>query len=125
MNVFFLLIIIVFPFSFQTIIEETAFEDKLLKEHQNKTISLQPRMCLVGDKFQQIIVHTVEQKYFFEDPIEALNCCFKCFLALNTEYPRESNHLWEFLQKKLFEVNTQFDKNYTTISSFICSINNI
>lgn len=109
-------------FHSQTPSQESEFEEKWHKEDKQKCG--QVRMCIIGEHLPTAtaVVRTVSHKYIFTDPIKALECCFKIFMALETEYPRASDHLWEFVQKCLFNVYTIFDKNYTTVTSFMNSI---
>lgn len=102
--------------------EEILFEEKIRKDHTTNQLTLKPRICIIGSKLETAVVRTVSQKYTFNDPVQALECCFKIFLSLNTKYPRDSDHVWEFIQKKLFMVNTSFDKNYTSVETFISTI---
>lgn len=104
----------------------SEFESRLQEEHrlQPKT-HLQPRVYIVGDDNVKAVVTTVTHQYHFDDPISAVNCCFHIFLGLDAQYPRQSDHLWEFLQKAVYELKTPHDINYITTDTFISDISRI
>lgn len=106
---------------FQSASEETKFEEHLLKKHrENPAEELQPRIYVCGDfKNCRGCVTTVTTKYYFENPIEAFDVCFKVFFALHANYPREAVHVWEFIQKALYKISHPHDKNYTTITNLL------
>lgn len=98
---------------FQTAAEETSFEENLKK---NNNGPIQPRCYIIGELENcKGCVITTTTKYMFNNPIEAIDACFKIFQGLNTEYPRESEHIWEFLQKAIYNITTSSDKNYNSV----------
>lgn len=107
----------------QTSAEEISFEENL----KNKcNAPVQPRCYVIGE-FEncKASVITTTTKYMFNNPIEAIDACLKIFQALNAEYPRESEHIWEFLQKSVYNIQTDFDKNYNSVLILLNDLKNI
>lgn len=109
-------------FIFQSTSEETAFEAKL----KNSNSISQPR-CFIFGPFENCkgCVVTITTKYYYDNPIEAVSTCFKVYQALNSIYPRESSHVWEFLQKSVYKITTNFDKNYDSVTRLLNQIENL
>ncbi|XP_016663981.2 uncharacterized protein LOC107885069, partial [Acyrthosiphon pisum] len=54
-----------------------------------------------------------------ETPLKAVDICFKSFFALNLSYPTECDHVWEFVQKFFYDINTNHDKQYQSVDNTI------
>lgn len=63
-----------------------------------------------------------KQKYTCENPIKAIESCFKCLMALNC-FPYSCEHVWGFLQKLIYKIKPI--KNYKKVNSFVKEINQI
>lgn len=40
-------------------------------------------------------------------------------MGLNTKYPREAEHVWEFVQKGIYNINTAYDRNFNSVLNLI------
>jgi len=60
--------------------------------------------------------YVIINKYQFkvETPMKAVDLAFKSFFSLNLNYPKESEHLWEFIQKYFYNITTDHDKQFTS-----------
>lgn len=69
-------------------------------------------------------VTLINKKYYFEDPIKAIEACFHLYYALDLTYPVECVNVWTFLQVYIFGVPLQSNnKNKPTLSS-VNTVNN-
>jgi len=99
----------------------------LNKENKASTFGLtvQPYVTLLcSDPSNEFIVaasYVVINKFVYsvETPLKAVDICFKTFFALNLDYPKESNHIWQFIQQFLYEITTKTDKNYQSVNLII------
>lgn len=88
-------------------------------------LTVQPYVTLLcSDLTNQFIVsasYVVINKYVFkvETPLKAVDICFKSFFALNLNYPKESDQIWEFIQKKIYDISTKVDKQYQSVNNII------
>jgi len=99
----------------------------LNKENKASTFGLtvQPYVTLLcSDPSNEFIVaasYVIINKFVYsvETPLKAVDICFKTFFALNLNYPKESNHIWQFIQQFLYEITTKTDKNYQAVNHII------
>lgn len=45
-----------------------------------------------------------KQKYYFDNPLDAIERCFYHFWGLDIQYPPKANHIWYFIQKSIFNI---------------------
>lgn len=43
-------------------------------------------------------------------------------ITFNAKYPVECEAIWHFIQKGLFKLETQFDKNLTAVNAFLSDV---
>ena len=87
--------------------------------------TLQPFIIIVVSSYHEITNYLViadSTIYKLNSILASVDCCFKIFLTLNDEYPVESSGIWYFIQKGFFEINTPWDKNYTSVSALLSDI---
>lgn len=53
---------------------------------------------------------------------KAVEACLKAIFVLNAEYPKESRHVWQFVQTVLFELKTKYDKSFTAVNTLISDL---
>lgn len=63
-------------------------------------------MAIVGDvnNIESIYVIINEVKYHFDSFTRALEILFKSFHALDIKYPKESKHVWIFIEEAFFDL---------------------
>lgn len=97
-----------------------------IKERREKLsnfkLTLQPQAIIIGPSETDItnslvIVDTIQYKV--ESPLKAIDIAFKCIHALHAEYPKESEQVFLFLQKVIYNINTKYDKKYSAVSTLI------
>lgn len=92
--------------------------DKLLKHGKQ---GLQPFVAVIGPTLQDIrqtFVHLYdEHRYEVEDPLTAVDLVFKCVHAIHTPYAFESQQIWQFIQRAIFEI--PFDLVHNTYYSAV------
>ena len=74
--------------------------------------TLQPFILAVGNDVQnlkEIFVYIDGMKYCMDSPLQALDVCFKSFLALNAQYPKTGQQIWNFIQKYIYNIHTDVD----------------
>ena len=61
---------------------------------------------MIGDLCNPTAAITVADKIFYiENPIDTLKICFDIFCGLNISYPIEANHIWIFIERRVFNLN--------------------
>ena len=78
--------------------------------------TLQPFIVAVGeiDNLTSIYVYIDGTKYLMESSLKAVDVCFKCFQALNANYPSTGQQVWNFLQRYIYKIHTDFDDKSST-----------
>lgn len=68
---------------------------------------LHPRIVIVGDLLSDFYCYVILQhrKYYFENPLKAIETCFHFFCGLNINYPIECRYIWLFLERAVFKLN--------------------
>jgi len=46
--------------------------------------------------------------------MKAVDLGLKSFFSLNLNYPKESEHVWEFIQKCFYNITNDHDKRFTS-----------
>lgn len=75
-------------------------------------IESQPKIYFIGDSKNIISMAYVEicgKRFKFNNPLQAVEVCFQCFITINIKYPKYSTHVWIFIQQAIFDVNTPWD----------------
>ncbi|KAL4719140.1 hypothetical protein ACJJTC_006172 [Scirpophaga incertulas] len=81
-------------------------------------MTLQPFIVVVGPTLKTISARYIvlnNLRYEMPSMIKSVDACFKLIFALNAEYPAESKHVWQFIQRVLYKMTTKFDKIFTTV----------
>lgn len=111
-------------FEFQTIEQLPA----LLQERQltldRYKLPDQPIPMFIGsvDNIVSCQVMVNEHRYSLPTPLKALDLCYKTFFVLNAAYPKESAHIWTYLQTFIYEMNDDSTKNYTSVNKLISAL---
>ncbi|XP_055372226.1 uncharacterized protein LOC129606133 [Condylostylus longicornis] len=93
-----------------------------------KKETLQPFIAFIGDTFASIqnayvIIDNIIYK--LDNPISAIDVCFKCFSALHAKFPQHCFPVWQFIQLYIYEIQTEFDKKFTTLNSLITDLDQL
>lgn len=66
-----------------------------------------PHLVLIGDFVSNTSCYLslYNRKYYFIDPIKAVEVCFSFFCGLNIKYPIECKPIWVFLERLVFNLN--------------------
>lgn len=110
----------------ETLHEATLKINELLKTCRNEKITLQPMIICIGKKLDAVEFYVLldDFKYHCDSFLESLDLNFKIFHVFNLEYPKENYNLWLFIQKYLFNIDTNFDNNVPIINSIISDFHN-
>lgn len=98
------------------------------EKYEKLKITLQPLPIIIGrdlDNIEASYVNVNNVLYNIDNPLKAVDICFKIYHVLNASYPVECEHVWLFLQKLVYAINTPYDKNFVSVNSFISDITNI
>lgn len=82
--------------------------------------TLQPFPAVVGgggtyDSY--VVLDSV--RYRVDNPLEAVDTCFKLYQALHAQYPCYSSHSWLFVQKALYNITTKWDAQVPNVETAI------
>lgn len=81
---------------------------------------MKPRLYFVGQLPKPCVTVVIGNKKYTYNTIEGFEIVFKSFLALKTGYPDETTHIWQFVQKELYEIEVgQEDKQIASVKAFI------
>jgi hypothetical protein len=78
---------------------------------------IQPFIILCGNVENITASYTFidDQLYMTDSPVKALDLTFKIIFALNTQYSPECCNVWTFIQKYVYEINTDCDKHFSSL----------
>ncbi|XP_055377133.1 uncharacterized protein LOC129609226 [Condylostylus longicornis] len=99
--------------SFTMPVSQASDVDKIIAEKRTNCIkeksTLQPFIVIVGKEFEYNMFYVCldDIKFAFESYVETIQFCFKLMYTLNLKYPNESVSFWTFIQKFLFDIQTQ------------------
>lgn len=87
----------------------------------------QPLPVIIGDNYNTVkcIVRINSVLYSVENCIKAIDICFKSCHVLNAKYSYQSEHVWFFLEKYAYGLETKWDKHFTSVSSLISDLDQI
>lgn len=71
-----------------------------------------PRIYLIGDCIRTVSFAYMDfygRRHIFQNPLQAIEVCFRCFMGSYTKYPKSCEHVWLFLQKLIFQISTPED----------------
>lgn len=86
----------------------------------------QPIVIIIGETLDEITESFVlieEILYKFKTIFEAVDNCFKIIHGLKMRYPDQSKHVWIFLQKVVFKIETS-EQEYISINALISELQN-
>lgn len=63
-----------------------------------------------------------ELKYHVPTVRKAVDVCFKSFQVFNAKYPVECENVWYFLQRGVYEIETEFDCKSPLVLTILNSI---
>ncbi|KAJ8735850.1 hypothetical protein PYW07_007470 [Mythimna separata] len=102
-------------------VEITRKRDKLME----MDLQMQPFVIAVVSPNKSITArYIVINNITYEMPTitKAVEACLKAIFVLNAEYPKESRHVWQFVQTVLFELKTKYDKSFTAVNTLISDL---
>lgn len=90
-------------------------EEKLIRVDE----ILQPSMVIIGESLDTI--NTVccidQQLYQFDSIIRGFDVVFKIIHVLNAKYLKEAEQCWIIVQKNIYNLSTEWDKELITTST--------
>lgn len=114
---------------FITYVKSNAEVQETITRRRDKFIglghTLQPFIIIVGPSLNNILNYFVivdDTFYQLNSITDSVDCCFKIMITFNAEYPVECEAIWHFIQKGLFKLETQFDKNLTAVNAFLSDV---
>uniref|UniRef100_A0A6P7H2X1 Uncharacterized protein LOC114346295 n=1 Tax=Diabrotica virgifera virgifera TaxID=50390 RepID=A0A6P7H2X1_DIAVI len=105
------------------------FENKLTElraKYYSKGTTLQPLIVVVGYSADQITNYFLYfDKYcqHHDSYLSCLDTCFKLFHVLSLEYPQAAYGPWYFIQKYIYEIETEYDRPLPSVSSLVAYLN--
>lgn len=99
---------------------------KRIEERKTSDESPQPIVIIIGETLDEIFESYVlieDVLYKFKTIFEAVDMCFKIIHGLKLRYPDQSKHIWIFLQKVIFNIETS-EQEYISINAFISELQN-
>lgn len=55
----------------------------------------------------------------------AIDCLFKLYQIFNFKYPTESEAVWQFIQKYLYNIETPFDDAFPAVNLLMKALGNL
>lgn len=84
--------------------------NEILHMHNSHKIELKPFVVINGPTLSNISSAYVifdKYKYKVSTTTSAVNLCFQCMKVLHEKYSSVSNHLWQFLESEVYEMNVE------------------
>lgn len=69
------------------------------------------------EKPTRFVIKINEYMYNIHTIVKGIDLCFKTYFALNAEHPRECEQVFMFLQKHIYELNTDHDTNFVSVTA--------
>ncbi|XP_071837036.1 uncharacterized protein [Apostichopus japonicus] len=88
------------------------FKEERHTECRNHSVTWQPQVVVIGTSVldvQQVFVFLNNIVYSVPSVVKGIDVCFKTFQVFNIEYPLECKSLWTFLQRGIYNIETQYD----------------
>lgn len=85
----------------------------------------QPLPVIVGNNLVNIEASYVAINtllFKVETPLEAVDTCFKIIHTLNVKYSVEAEVPWTFIQRYIYEIMSEHNKQYICVNSLIADI---
>ncbi|XP_034935764.1 uncharacterized protein [Chelonus insularis] len=113
-----------FLFHAETIDELQPYIESKIRIYKQHKLTLQPFVVIIGllDNIESSFVVINDQRYVLPTPLKAIDTCFKIIHALNATYSVECEHVWEFLEKYIYEV-TKKTSSFTCVNRLISDLN--
>lgn len=51
--------------------------------------------------------------------VASIDLCFKIIHVYNLQFSKDCGQVWEFIQKYLYGIKTDFDENFSQVTNFI------
>ncbi|CAG9791625.1 unnamed protein product [Diatraea saccharalis] len=88
-------------------------------------VTFQPTIVIVGPRVSDIKKYFVLVNNIFytvHSILQAVDVCFKLYLALNCTYPIECENVWNLIQKGFYNIKTEWDKQYSSVNAFLTDL---
>lgn len=87
--------------------------------HLNETS--QPLVIIVGGNLSryECLISLNDQLYSVDNLSKAIDVTFKIFHVLHLKYPAESEHIWLFIQKFVYDIKTPWDTQHIGVEEMI------
>lgn len=109
--------------SFLTHLQSAAEIEAIAQKRRDKcaqsSVTPQPFVVVVGASLETIssIFVVVDRIHYKHDSVlAALDTCFKLFFVLQARYPEESAPVWTLIQRGFYQLQTKWDKVYTSVN---------
>lgn len=112
--------------NFLNYLQDIASMELALEERKMSQDSPQPIVFIVGESLDEITASYVaieDVLYKFNSVFEAFSVGFKLIHGLQIKYPDQCKHVWMFLQKLLFKIETN-EQEYVSINTLISDLKN-
>lgn len=86
--------------------------------------TLQPLPIIIGNDFDNLkcIITIDNYKFQTETVLSCIDICFKLYHSLNAKYPTDSQHVWCFLQKYVYDIKDASNKDYVCVNLLISDL---
>lgn len=109
---------------------DTQASERMAKLQRFDKQGLQPFIAVIGPTLQdikQIFVYLYdEHRYEVQDLLTAVDLVFKCVHSLHTPYAFEAQHIWQFIQRAIYEIpfDSIHNNYYTSVETLIKKFDN-
>lgn len=97
-------------------------------EELNKGEGVNPMVFIIGNSLNEISASFVavnDVLYKFDTVFKAIIVCFKMMHSIGQPYPGKSKHIWIFLEKSCFQIESDIYEEYIAVNSLIADLNNV
>lgn len=114
--------------SFVVHLKVTSDVQTHLERRKNKYAYLketsQPLVIIVGSDFKryECLISLNDLLYSVDNLYKAIDVTYKIFHVLHLKYPAECEHLWMFIQKFIYEMNTPWDTQHVGVEEMISNL---
>lgn len=105
---------------------QTAIEADTYKQKNFKPTEHFPRLLLIGNVINpSASLYVSDKHYDIENATTGFDVLFRAYLSLNCNFPPQSQHVWEFVQRMIFEFPMEPQKRVASVETFMQDIRNM
>lgn len=104
--------------------EVQPFLERRSKKYSDLQETCQPVVIIIGETLREYEVLLSINNFIYKpgNLLKTLDVIFKIFHVLQLKYPAECEHVWNFIQKTVYNMKTDWDKTFVVVEQLISDL---